>query len=81
MSLQGQIKFAQLEMLKVGDYASAKQRVLVYDMNKIRIARFAIRGLLGDDFLSRFNVFIDNAHSVLCIDDTGAMQARVKGGR
>jgi hypothetical protein len=54
---------------------------LVYDMNKIQIARFAIRGLLGDDFLSRFNVFIDNAHSVLCIDDTGAMQARVKGGR
>lgn len=81
MSLQGEIKFAQLEMLKVGDYASAKHRVLVYDMNKIRIARFAIRGLLGDDFLSRFNVFIDNAHSVLCIDDTGAMQARVKGGR
>ena len=80
MSFHGQIKFAQIEMLKLGEYASMNHRVLVYDMNKIQRARFAIRGLLGQDFLSRFSVFIDNAHGVLCIDDTGAMEASVKGG-
>jgi len=81
ISLQGQIKFAQLEMLKLGKHASINQRVLVYDMNKLQSARFAIRGLLGEDFLSRFNLFIDHARGVLCIDDTGAMEASFKVGR
>jgi predicted aspartyl protease len=80
ISLQGQIRFAQLEILKLGKYASTDHRVLVYDMNKLQRARFAIRGLLGEDFLSRFNLFIDNAHGVLCIDDTGAMEASLRGG-
>jgi predicted aspartyl protease len=80
ISFEGQIKFAHLEMVKLGEYASTNRRVLVYDMNKLQRARFAIRGLLGQDFLSGFNVFIDNTHSVLCIDDTGAMEASVKGG-
>ena len=80
ISLQGQIRFAQLEMLKLGKYASTNQRVLVYDMNKLQKAGFAIRGLLGEDFLSRFNLFIDRAHGVLCIDDTGTMEASLIGG-
>jgi hypothetical protein len=80
MSFQGQIKFTQLGVLKLGEYASTNQRVLVYDMNKIQRAKFAIRGLLGQDFLSRFNLFIDNARGVLCIDDSGAMEASVRGG-
>jgi len=54
--------------------------VLVYDMNKLQKAGFAIRGLLGEDFLSRFNLFIDRAHGVLCIDDTGTMEASLIGG-
>jgi predicted aspartyl protease len=79
MSFRGHTRFAQLYRLKLGDYASTNQRVLVYDMIKLQRAGFAIRGLLGEDFLSRFDVFIDNAQSVLCIDDTGAMEANVKG--
>jgi hypothetical protein len=78
MSFQGQIKFAQLQMIKLGEYSSTQRRVLVYDMHKVQRARFAIRGLLGQDFLSGFNVFIDNAHGVLCIDDTGAMEASIR---
>ena len=80
ISVQGQIRYAQLEMLKLGRYASTNLRVLVFDMNKIQRAKFAIRGLLGQDFLSRFNLFIDNARGVLCIDDSGAMEASVRGG-
>ena len=79
MSVRGQTRFAQLETLKFGGHASTNHRVLVYDMIKVQRAGFAIRGLLGEDFLSRFDVFIDNAQSVLCIDDTGAMEASVKG--
>jgi hypothetical protein len=80
ISLHGQIRFAQLDMLQLGKYPSTNQRVLVYDMNKLQRARFAIRGLLGEDFLSRFNLFIDHARGVLCIDDTGAMEASLRSG-
>ena len=77
MSLQGDTKFAHLDTLEVGGHALTSQGVLVYDMKNLQGAGYAIRGLLGDDFLSRFDVLIDHAHSVLCIDDTGAMEAGV----
>ena len=80
MSFQGQIKFAQLQLLRLGENSSTNHRVLVYDMRQVQRAKFALRGLLGQDFLSEFNVFIDNAHGVLCIDNTGAMEARLKRG-
>ena len=78
VSVQGQTTFAHLDTLELGNYASLNHRVLVYDMNRMQKAGFAIRGLLGEDFLSRFDVFIDNAHSVLCIADSGAMEPSVK---
>jgi hypothetical protein len=74
MSLQGGAMYANLDTLEVGDRALANQRVLEYDMKNLQGAGFAIRGLLGEDFLSRFNVLIDNAHSVLCVYDPAAMQ-------
>jgi tetratricopeptide (TPR) repeat protein len=38
-----------------------------------------LRGLLGEDFLSRYDVLIDKTHAVLCIDDTGVMLERLTG--
>jgi predicted aspartyl protease len=81
VSVDGPTKFAEVDSLVVGDHFSANQRVLVFNMSKLRQAGFTIRGLLGQDFLSQFDVFIDNAHSVLCIDDTGALRAGMQGSR
>ena len=81
VSLQGQTKLAELATLEVGNHVSTNQQVLVYNMSTLQQAGFAIHGLLGQDFLSQFDVFIDNAHNVLCIDDTGALRAGVKGSR
>ena len=35
--------------------------------------------MLGEDFLEQFDMMIDNAHSVLCLDNAGTMQAEMKG--
>lgn len=75
VSVKGSARFAQLNSLQVGDHLVADQGVLIYDMSSVQDAGFGVRGLLGEDFLSRFDVLIDNAHKVLCIDDTGAMEA------
>ena len=79
VSFQGPALFAQLDQLKVGDHSANNQGVLVYNMKSLQGAGFALRGLLGEDFLSRYDVFIDKAHSVLCIDDTGAMLQEMNG--
>jgi predicted aspartyl protease len=78
VSLRGQSRFARIDSIEVGNHVSTNQQILVYDMNRLHNAGFAIRGLLGQDFLSQFDVFIDNTHNVLCIDDTGSMEARAK---
>jgi hypothetical protein len=74
VSFQGAARFAQLDKLQLGDHAADNQDVLVYDMKKLQAQGYAIRGLLGEDFLSRYDVLIDNAHKVLCLDDTGRMR-------
>jgi hypothetical protein len=38
-----------------------------------------IRDVLGEDFLERFDMLIDNAHNLLCLDESAAMRAEVKG--
>jgi hypothetical protein len=79
ISFQGPATFAQLDDVELGDHAATNQGVLIYDMKRLQSAGYAIRGLLGADFLSRFDVLINNALKVVCVDDTGAMLQGVNG--
>jgi hypothetical protein len=79
MSFQGPALFAQLDRLQVGDHVATKQSVLVYNMKNVQGSGFAIRGLLGEDFLSLYDVLIDRTHNVLCIDDSGEMRKVISG--
>ncbi len=79
MSFQGRALFAQLGRLQVGNHVATRQSVLVYDMRNVQRSGFVIRGLLGEDFLSRYDVLIDKTHDVLCIDDTGEMLKAITG--
>jgi hypothetical protein len=72
--------FAQLDLLEVGSHAVANQKVLVFDFqNSHSVDLHLFRGVLGEDFLSEFDVLIDNAHNLLCLDDSARMRADVKG--
>lgn len=77
VSVQGGVSWGQLASLQVGDHSVNNQKVLIYNMKDVQAAGFAIRGLLGDDFLSRYDVFIDHKDSILCIDDTGSMSGNL----
>jgi Aspartyl protease len=70
---------AKLDLLEAGSRSVANQRVVVYDLQNLQSADLHIQGILGEDFLEHFDMLIDNAHSLLCLDDTGAMRAAVKG--
>lgn len=71
--------FAQVDLLEAGTHSVANQKVLAYDLENLRSADLNIQGVLGEDFLERFDMLIDNAHKLLCLDDTAAMRAAVKG--
>jgi Aspartyl protease len=70
--------YAQLDLVEAGSHAVAKQKVLVYDLQYFP-ADLHLQGILGEDFLEQFDLLIDNAHRLLCLDDSAAMRAEVKG--
>jgi len=71
--------FAQLDRLEAGSHAAVDQKVLVYDLQNLQATGLDIQGVLGEDFLGKFDMLIDNAHSMLCLDDSSAMRGDVKG--
>ena len=70
---------AQVDRLEAGTHAVTNQRVLVYGLQSLHSSDLHIEGILGEDFLEHFDMLIDNKHGLLCLDDTGAMRAGVKG--
>ena len=53
--------------------------MVVQDLRQIQAADPRIRGVLGQSFLTHFDILIDNEHKLLCIDDTYAMGERIRG--
>jgi len=62
-----QAGFARTVSLELGSEEVAGLRVVVQGFQS-QLADLRIRGILGGDFLSRFDLLIDNAHQVLCLD-------------
>ncbi len=71
--------FAQVDLVQAGSHAVTNQQVLVYGLMNLRSVDSRIRGILGEDFLAHFDMLIDNDHKLLCLDDSAAMRAEVKG--
>lgn len=72
---------ATIGRLAMGTHEVSGVEVIVYDLKNLRSEGLDVRGVLGEDFLERFDMFMDNAHSLLCLDASGAMRAGMKGQR
>jgi hypothetical protein len=70
---------AQLDLLQVGSQSVANHLVVVQDLKHLEGAELYIRGIVGGSFLEHFEVLIDNAHTILCLDNARAMRPEVKG--
>jgi Aspartyl protease len=75
VSLQGKGgKYALANSVRVGDQAKVENLyVLSFDMKDIGAARYAVRGLIGEDFLSHFDETIDNTHNRVCFTQVGRL--------
>jgi predicted aspartyl protease len=81
VGMQSAASFAQVALLEAGSHSLANQKVLVYDLTNLQAEGLNIQGVLGEDFLEQFDMLIDNGHSLLCLDNSAAMRAEVKGSR
>jgi hypothetical protein len=73
--------FAQVDSLEVGSRVIANHVVELQDLRMLQSADLHFRGILGGLFLDHFDVLIDYAHGLLCLDDLKAMRSLVKGVR
>jgi Aspartyl protease len=79
IGFQATASSARLDLLAAGPHAVANQKVVVYDFPSPADGGLPVRGVLGEDFLEHFDMLIDNSHSLVCLDDSGAMRADMKG--
>ena len=70
---------AQVDLVEAGAHHVAGLKVLVFDLAIPQGATRELRGVLGEDFLEQFDLLIDNAHSMVCLDETGRMRGEMKG--
>jgi hypothetical protein len=70
---------ANLDLIEAGSHSVANQKVLVFGLENLQAIDLHIRGILGEDFLEHFDMLMDNGHNMLCLDDTAALRASVKG--
>lgn len=70
---------ARVDLMEVGSRSVEHHVVELKDLEPLKAAGLAIRGILGGAFLGQFDVLIDYAHNMLCLDDTKAMRFLVKG--
>lgn len=68
-----------LDTLETGSHVLEKTPAVVQDLGQIRAADPRIRGVLGESFLAHFDLLIDYAHRLLCLDDSGGMRDSVQG--
>ena len=79
VGMHASASFARLDLLETGSHSLANQKVLVYDLKNLQATGLDIQGVLGEDFLEQFDMLIDNAHRLLCLDEAGTMRTEVKG--
>jgi hypothetical protein len=72
--------FARIDLIETGSQAIANHVAEVLEQ-RLLAAGVHIRGILGGYFLEHFDVLIDYAHSLLCLDGMKTMRTSVKGVR
>jgi hypothetical protein len=71
----------QLDSVQAGSHSVDAVLAVVQDPGQIQAMDPRVRGILGTNFLAHFDVLIDYAHSLLCLDEGKLMQATLKGQR
>jgi hypothetical protein len=75
------VDMVRLEQVETGPYSVEQPLAAVQSLEQIQAANPGVRGILGENFLARFDLLIDHAHRILCFDRSGQMQQELRGER
>jgi len=76
-----QASLTEVDMLQAGSHVVEKASVAVHDLGQIQDADPRIRGVLGVNFLAHFNLLIDYDRKLLCLDESEAVDKKLRGER
>jgi hypothetical protein len=79
VATQSRSAFAFLDLIEVGSHSIPQSLAVIHDIADLRAADPLVRGILGENFLSRFDLLIDNRQQILCLDESRALAQAVKG--
>ncbi len=71
--------FSQVAAVEAGTLSVSDLKVLVSDLGHLRARGIEVQGILGEDFLDRFDLLIDNHQKLVCLDRSGSMRAAMRG--
>jgi len=68
-------------VIEVGRYSVRNALIAVENLGQLQALYPGIRGILGGTFFASFDVLIDRAQRVLCLDQRGEMEPKIQGER
>ena len=74
-----EVPLVSASIVRVGPVSVRDIQMAVEDLGRAESPN--LRGILGNNFLSRFDLLIDNRHRTLCFDDSRRLQQLLRGER
>jgi Aspartyl protease len=79
VATQSRSAFAFLDLIEVGSHSVPQSLAVIQDIAELKAADPRLRGILGENFLSHFDLLIDNRQQILCLDESRNLARAVKG--
>ena len=79
VATQSRSAFAFLDLIEAGSHSIPQALAVIQDIAELKAADPRIRGILGENFLSHFDLLIDNRQQILCLDESRTLAQAVKG--
>lgn len=71
--------YVRLDSIQAGTQSVEHVLAVVQSLGQVQAADRRVRGVLAANFMEHFDVLIDYAHSMLCLDGERQMQSEIKG--
>ena len=79
VATQSRSAFAFLDLIEIGSHSVPQSLAVIQDIAELQTADPRIRGILGENFLSHFDLLIDNRRQILCLDESRTLAQAAKG--
>jgi hypothetical protein len=79
IATQSRSAFAFLDLIEVGSHSVPQSLAVIQDIAELKAVDPRIRGILGENFLSHFDLLIDNRQQILCLDESRILAQAIKG--